>query len=299
MPTVPPSSQPTASTVTSIRVRTRRIGQPRPARPVISPSRGPEPSPAPMYSPVPTPLVRIPAARKTTRTTSARGWGSSGSTASATSPTTITLLTVPMPGRCRSGTQSSRTATLTAMSTDPMGSPARLASPWWNTSHGSSPSRAETSSGTLTPNRTSPTYNWASRRTAGRGTATRRATVGPGVSMCASTASDGCGCAHRPPWRWWGRPPWTPRRKPSRARCATAGWSCGPGVSMCASTASDGCGCAHRPPWRWWGRPLRTPRRKPSRARCATAGWSCGPGVWMCASTASDGCGCAHRPPWR
>jgi len=156
MPTVPPSSQPTASTAASIRVRTRRMGQPWPARPVISPSRGPGPSPAPMYSPVAMPLVRIPAARKAARTASARGWGSTGSTASTTSPTTITLLTVPMPGRCRSGIHASRTTTLTAMTTQPIGSPARLASPWWNTSHGSSPSRAATSRATLTPNSTSP-----------------------------------------------------------------------------------------------------------------------------------------------
>ncbi|EPH46668.1 hypothetical protein STRAU_0282 [Streptomyces aurantiacus JA 4570] len=47
-PTLPPSSQPTASTVTSIRVRTNRMERPvAPARPVIRPSRGPGPQRAP------------------------------------------------------------------------------------------------------------------------------------------------------------------------------------------------------------------------------------------------------------
>jgi hypothetical protein len=48
-PTVPPSSQPTASTVASIDVRTSRTESPvRTTSPVISPSRGPGPSAAPM-----------------------------------------------------------------------------------------------------------------------------------------------------------------------------------------------------------------------------------------------------------
>ena len=47
-PTVPPSSQPTASTATSMAVRVRRSDFPvRADRPVISPSRGPGPRPAP------------------------------------------------------------------------------------------------------------------------------------------------------------------------------------------------------------------------------------------------------------
>ena len=48
MPTEPPSSTPATSTVTSIAVRTTRTEWPRWARPVISPSRGPGPRPAPM-----------------------------------------------------------------------------------------------------------------------------------------------------------------------------------------------------------------------------------------------------------
>lgn len=47
-PTVPPRSQPTVSTVASIDVRTSRTECPRAAMPVVSPSRGPAPSPAPM-----------------------------------------------------------------------------------------------------------------------------------------------------------------------------------------------------------------------------------------------------------
>jgi len=49
MPTDPPSSHPTVSTVTSITERTRRTDRPvRTTRPVIKPSRGPGPRPAPM-----------------------------------------------------------------------------------------------------------------------------------------------------------------------------------------------------------------------------------------------------------
>lgn len=48
-PTVPPRSQPTASTVASIDVRTSRTESPvRTTSPVISPSRGPGPNAAPM-----------------------------------------------------------------------------------------------------------------------------------------------------------------------------------------------------------------------------------------------------------
>jgi hypothetical protein len=48
-PTTPPISQPTASTATSIEVRTRRMLRPeRRTSPVINPSRGPGPNWLPM-----------------------------------------------------------------------------------------------------------------------------------------------------------------------------------------------------------------------------------------------------------
>ena len=47
-PMAPPSAMPMTSTVTSIAVRANRIEMPRSAKPVIKPSRGPGPSPAPM-----------------------------------------------------------------------------------------------------------------------------------------------------------------------------------------------------------------------------------------------------------
>ena len=48
-PTVPPRSQPTASTEASIEVRTNRTDKPvRTTSQVISPSRGPGPNAAPM-----------------------------------------------------------------------------------------------------------------------------------------------------------------------------------------------------------------------------------------------------------
>ena len=57
---------------------------------------------------------------------------------------TMTLAIVPMPGRLRSGIQASSTATPTTADAMPMVIGVRSASPWWNTSHGSSPSPART-----------------------------------------------------------------------------------------------------------------------------------------------------------
>jgi hypothetical protein len=48
IPTVPPSSHPAASTLSSMDVRTRRSEWPRSAMPVIQAVPGPGPSPAPM-----------------------------------------------------------------------------------------------------------------------------------------------------------------------------------------------------------------------------------------------------------
>src|SRR3954462_8913530 len=61
-PPVPPSRKPTASTVTSMLVRITRTEPPvRRTSPVISPSRGPGPRPAPMYAAPATPVKTTPA----------------------------------------------------------------------------------------------------------------------------------------------------------------------------------------------------------------------------------------------
>src|SRR5579884_169516 len=150
-PTVPPRSQPVASTVSSIPVRTTRIECPRAASPVIRPSRGPGPSPAPMYAPVATPLRKTPPTRQATRAAIACGACTWPSTRSIVAPTRTTLLSVPMPGRCRSGIQSKSTATPTRIAHVPIARPKVRESPWWKTSHGSSPRPARTSSDELTP----------------------------------------------------------------------------------------------------------------------------------------------------
>src|SRR6267378_364969 len=98
IPTVPPSSQPARSTVTSIQVRTTRSECPRAARPVISPSRGPGPRPAPMYRPVATPLSTTPDTMTAACTGSERGGVTTARTRSMTAPTTTTLHSVPRPG---------------------------------------------------------------------------------------------------------------------------------------------------------------------------------------------------------
>jgi hypothetical protein len=164
IPTVPPSSHPASSTVPSMPVRTTRIECPRAAMPVISPSRGPGPSPAPMYRPVATPFSATPLTITTTRTGSAWGGGMVASTRSITPPTMTTLHSVPMPGRCRSGTHSSSTATPTMTDHVPVCSPIRRASPWCSTSHGSTPSPASSSIESLTPYSTSPENSWTRRR---------------------------------------------------------------------------------------------------------------------------------------
>lgn len=145
-------------------VRATRIECPRAAMPVISPSRGPGPSPAPMYSPVATPLSATPLTSTTTRTTSWCGDGTSVSTASMTSPITTTLLSVPIPGRCRIGIQNSMTAAPTMTVHVPTCIPLSRASPWCSTSHGSTPSRASSSIASLIPYSTSPAYNCIKRR---------------------------------------------------------------------------------------------------------------------------------------
>jgi hypothetical protein len=64
---------------------------------------------------------------------------------------TITLLTVPIPGRWRSGIQSSSTITPTTIVTVPNDKPVSRATPWWKTSHGMVPRCASTMSAMLTP----------------------------------------------------------------------------------------------------------------------------------------------------
>jgi hypothetical protein len=72
-------------------------------------------------------------------------------TAYTTVPTTTTLPSVPRPGRCRSGIQSSSTATPTMIAQVPVGTPVRRARPWCSTSHGSTPSPARSSIESLIP----------------------------------------------------------------------------------------------------------------------------------------------------
>ena len=63
------------------------------------------------------------------RTANALGDGMMSRAWSATSPTTIALLIVPKPGRCRSGIQASSTMPLTPMTTQPIGTSRCLAMP--------------------------------------------------------------------------------------------------------------------------------------------------------------------------
>ena len=122
-------------------VRTSRSDQPvRPTRPVISPSRGPGPNRAPMYSAVATALSRMPPVASAIRPAIASTCGTSASAVSTATPMTTTLLTVPSPGRWRSGIQQRSTSPPTTTVTVPSDHPSRWDRPWCSTSHGMLPS---------------------------------------------------------------------------------------------------------------------------------------------------------------
>ena len=104
-----------------------------------------------MYEPVATPLSATAASIMAARAHIGSGAGTTARPASTASPMTITLLTVPMPGRCRSGSQSSRTPAPTMITIQPNRSPVRSLTPWWNTSHGSRPRLARMNIAMLTP----------------------------------------------------------------------------------------------------------------------------------------------------
>lgn len=93
-----------------MQVRTRRIDRPvRATKPVISPSRGPGPMPAPMYNAVAKPLVTMPANINGMRTASESTSGNHASDTSTAIAMTTTLLTVPSPGFWRNGIHASNT----------------------------------------------------------------------------------------------------------------------------------------------------------------------------------------------
>ncbi len=104
-----------------------------------------------MYTPVATPFSTTPDTMRTACTGSVRGGVTSARTRSMTAPTTTTLHSVPTPGRCRSGIQSSKTSAPTMIAQVPVGMPIRRARPWCSTSHGSTPSPASNSIEELTP----------------------------------------------------------------------------------------------------------------------------------------------------
>jgi hypothetical protein len=77
--------------------------------------------------------------------------GSSASDSFIDRPMSTTLLTVPSPGICRNGIQSSSTAAPTMITTVPISRPTCFAMPWCSTSHGSRPSRDRTCSAPASP----------------------------------------------------------------------------------------------------------------------------------------------------
>jgi hypothetical protein len=109
-----------------------------------------------MYAPVAIPLRRTPESMTAYRAANPWTDGMSASTTSITNPTTITLLSVPIPGRWWSGIHTIRTSTPTMITHVPTPSPSLRDSPWCSTSHGSTPRPAINTIAPLTPYRTSP-----------------------------------------------------------------------------------------------------------------------------------------------
>ena len=122
-------------------VRTSRIDLPvRRASPVISPSRGPGPKRPPMYIPVAMPQSRIAPTSDDPPPGSGRRCGEQpAATGSSNDPTSTTLLSVPSPGRCRSGIQSSSTSAPTMMTMTPIASPVRRRCPGGRRPRGPAP----------------------------------------------------------------------------------------------------------------------------------------------------------------
>ena len=144
-PSVPPSSQPVATTATSMPVRTSRTDRPvrrdqtghqAVARP------GPE-----LHADVGGRWRRRSAARRRRPGRDPHGQrvdgaGSTASVASTASPITTTLLTVPTPGRCRSGIQQQQHERADDDRDRCRASQPRWrARPWCSTSHGMTPER--------------------------------------------------------------------------------------------------------------------------------------------------------------
>jgi hypothetical protein len=145
MPTTPPSSQPTATTVTSMRVRTSRIERPvTRERPVISPSRGPGPNWEPMYIAEAAPLRTTPPSMSAMFHPRCSGWGRNRRVRSSEGPMSRALRTVPMPGCCRSGIQMRSTTKDSRVTMVPKVSGTCLRMPEWRTSQGIMPRPAVT-----------------------------------------------------------------------------------------------------------------------------------------------------------
>ena len=109
-----------------------------------------------MYAAVATAFSSTPATTRATRRAIPSTCGRTARDASTASPITSTLLTVPTPGRCRSGIHSSSTSAPTTIETVPSEPPMLRATPWCRTSHGITPSRARTSSAIENPYSTRP-----------------------------------------------------------------------------------------------------------------------------------------------
>ena len=104
-----------------------------------------------MYMPVATPASSTPTAQQATRAAVPCTSGTSQRTTSIVPPMTIALLTVPTPGTLAQRDPEQEHARPTRIDHVPIGMPVCRESPWWSTSHGTSPYPPSTSSDELIP----------------------------------------------------------------------------------------------------------------------------------------------------
>ena len=159
----PPSSQPVPSTATSraIRIGPTGLSSTR-LSPVISPSRAPGPSWAPMYMAAVMPLTITPTTIIADATARFGAAGISAIPISMLTPTHRAFRTVPMPTRWRRGMKASSTTKLTVMLRIPTVEPMRSARAACSTSHGAPPSPERSSRARDRPKPVRPTISSSS-----------------------------------------------------------------------------------------------------------------------------------------
>ena len=139
-PTTPPKHHPTATTVSSMALRTHAMGRfVLLCKPVINPSLGPGPRLAIRYNPPPKPVTVTPTIPSIIFKPSWSNSGRYGRELSRTKAIMIMFSAVPRPGVCLSGIQSNKTHILITNVAKPTLHPVTFVTPCANTVQGLTP----------------------------------------------------------------------------------------------------------------------------------------------------------------